>query len=160
MTLWVNLDSWSKSDIFLRFCLNLNFFSFSFFASLSAFNLTLSNLANKESNWSGWGSMVLSTEPCTAPQCMNPLARSNIPQPRATLSPSWSVALYNYTGWPRKKTRNGILPTGCGWNNWYQSMRYLLLRKMIPWSQIWFSTCFLGHILWDNVKTKNFPFSA
>ena len=36
-----------------------------------------------------------------------------------------------YTGWPKKK-RNGILPVIEVYNDWYQWMRYLLLRKMIP----------------------------
>ena len=36
-----------------------------------------------------------------------------------------------YTGWPPKK-RNGILPIIQVYNDWYQWMRYLLLRKMIP----------------------------
>ena len=37
----------------------------------------------------------------------------------------------NYTGWPPKK-RNGILPITQVYNDWYQWMGYLLLRKMIP----------------------------
>ena len=63
----------------------------------------------------------------------------------------------NYTGWPRK-TWNGIMIAITGISVWGN----------LSWEKKWYQNhsrfgsvfCFLGHILWDNVETQNFPYSA